>query len=84
MLSEKIVSFKLLEISISFCWSMRENLDALLTHNFPNLQTLILQFCELVAKDLQSPARADSVLKHLDILEHYDLKVTDIVRNSAG
>ena len=88
MLSEKLVSFKLL-ISISFCWSMRENLGVLMTHNFPNLQTLILQVCELVAKDLQSLGRADSegklpVLKHLDISEHYDLKVSDLVANSAG
>ena len=43
MLSEKLASLRLLELSISECSGMTGNLSALLTNSFPNLHTLLIQ-----------------------------------------
>ena len=54
ILSEKLNSIRLTKLDLYDSSGFAGNLSALFTHSFPTLNTLILSWCRLIAKDLQS------------------------------
>ena len=83
ILSEKLAAVQLTELDLSWCSGFTDNLSVLFTHSFPTLNTLILSWCELNAKDLQSLARANlegklPQLRHLDISGPQEFEISDL------
>ena len=88
ILGEKLTDIQLTELGLSGSFGLRGNLSVLFTHSFPTLNTLILNSCDLNANDLQSLARANvegklPQLRHLDISNNYNVKISDLFTHSA-
>ena len=88
ILSEKLTDIRLTELDLSHSFGLTGRLSVLFTHSFPRLNKLILSLCTLNANDLQSLARANvegklPQLRHLDISENNDVKISDLFTHSA-
>ena len=88
ILSEKLTSLQITELTICRSYGFTGNMSVLFTHSLPTLNTLILTECYLNSDHVQSLAKAEAEgkfpqIKHLDISLNLNADIGDLFTHSA-